>query len=130
MAYRPPIWAIWVMENKTFKPDGRLSKLLRKSPIFDCDEAFLSLTKYPNGDFCLRIKDHDSLEKSMSETLVFIQLMDIMKITQGNWASNHEPFEHGIWRLKNNDFIRQWLKSKFPSKSQLIEELGASDYGQ
>lgn len=115
------------MENNSIKSVGRLSKLLQKSPLFDCDEAFLSLTKYPNGDLCLRIKDHDSLEKSMSETLVFIQLMDIKKITQGNWASNHDRFEHGIWRLKNNAFIRDWLISKFPTKSNIIKELGASD---
>ena len=67
------------MENKLNKQTGRLSKLLNKSPNFDCNDAFLNLTKYPNGDFCLRIKDHDSIEKTMAETFVFIQLMDLKK---------------------------------------------------
>lgn len=59
------------MENKLNKQTGRLSKLLKKSPNFDCDDAFLNLTKYPNGDFCLRIKDHNSIEKDNCRKFCF-----------------------------------------------------------
>lgn len=113
--------------KKDILNNGRLSKLLKTNLVFDCDDAFLNLTKYPNGDFCLRIKDRDGLQKSVSEMVVFVELMDIKKISLSQWANPHAANEHGIWRLRNNPFIQAWLISKFPTKRDLIKKLGAGN---
>lgn len=108
----------------------RLLNLLRTNELFDCDEAFQSLSVYPDGDYCLRIKDHDGINKTMAEIVVFMELMDIKKISQGELAITHSEHEHTIWKLKKCEFMHLWLLSKFPSKEDLIISLGGQKYGR
>lgn len=109
------------MDDESLK---RLTNLLRTNELFDCDEAFQSLSIYPDGDYCLRIKDHDGINKTMAEIVVFLELMDMKKISQGELANTHGEHEHTIWKLKKSKFMKLWLISKFPSKRNLIIDLG------
>ena len=109
------------MKNDYRYSAGLLLKLLRPIPNINCDDAFVEFNRSHDGSLCLRIRNGDGLDKTAPELAVLIQLLEIEKITQGEWARPLIKFKYGIWRLEHNVFIREWLHSKFPQHQALID---------
>jgi hypothetical protein len=113
------------MNTKQKTKAGRLEKLVKPFQLINCDEAFLGISTFKNGDLCLRISNGDGLIKTAPIIAVLIQLIEIERTTQGNWAARHDPHDFSVWRLVNNSLIRRWLCARFPlHKDQIAREIG------
>lgn len=115
------------MDTKHKTRAGRLEKLAKPHPLIKCDDAFLGISSFRDGDLCLRISNgNDGAINTAPIIAVLIQLIEIERKTQGSWASRRDPHDFSVWRLANNSLIRRWLNARFPlHKDQIDREIGA-----